>query len=71
MMALAFAPLGRELVITKINADDKLKRHLENLGFIIGSTVTTVIDSSGDLILRIKDCKVALNKALALKIMVA
>ena len=71
MMALAFAPLGRELVITKINADDKLKRHLENLGFIIGSTVTTVIAGSGDLILRIKDCKVALNKALALKIMVA
>jgi ferrous iron transport protein A len=70
-MALTFAPLNRELTIIKINADDKLKKHLENLGFIIGSTLTPILDSNGSLILKIKDSKIALNKALAMKIMVA
>ena len=70
-MALAFAPLGRELRVIKVNAGDKLKRHLENLGFVSGASVMCLVDSNGDLILRIKDCKVAINKALAMKIMVA
>ncbi|MDR1138912.1 MAG: ferrous iron transport protein A [Clostridiales bacterium] len=70
-MSLAFAPLNIQLKIVKINAEDKVKKHLENLGFVIGSTLVSILDSKSDLILKVKGSKVALNKSLALKIMVA
>lgn len=70
-MALAFAPRGKGLIITKITADEKTKRHLGNLGLTVGGSVVSLYDNGGDVIVRIKDGKLALNKALALKIMVA
>ncbi len=70
-MALAFAPFGRELKIVKINADDKTRRHLENLGLLVGAGVMSMYDICGDVIVKVKDCKLALNKSLAMKIQVA
>jgi len=70
-MALAFAPFGRELKITKILADEKTKRHLKNLGLIIGADIISMYDNCGNVIIKVKDCKLALNKTLALKIYVA
>ncbi|MDR3263490.1 MAG: ferrous iron transport protein A [Clostridiales bacterium] len=70
-MTLAFAPFGREMIIKQINADDKTKRHLENLGMAVGGSVTSMFDSDGNVVLKIKDCRVALNRALAMKIVVA
>ena len=69
-MALAFAPYGKELIIKNINADDKIKRHLSNLGLNIGIVVKTVTGNCGDVIIKIKDGKFALNRALAMKITV-
>ncbi len=70
-MALAFAPFGKELRIIKINADEKTRRHLENLGILVGADVISMYDISGDVIVKVKDCKLALNKCLAMKIQVA
>ena len=70
-MSLAFAPFGKELTVTKILADDNVKRHLENLGIIIGCHITSLVDQNGSVILRVKDTRLALNKSLAQKIYVA
>jgi ferrous iron transport protein A len=69
-MPLAFAPFGKPVKITRINTDDKTKRHLENLGLLVGCEVISLYDCKGDVILKIKDGKLALNRGVALKIMV-
>ncbi len=69
-MFLAFAPIGVECVVTDVRCDDKVKRHLTDLGLTIGSNVKAVSDSGGDLIFMIKDVRVAMNRAVAMKIMV-
>ena len=70
-MALAFAPTGHELTVVKIMADEKTKRHLENLGLGAGSRFKAVSVNRGDMILQVKGGRLALNKALAMKIFVA
>ncbi|NCA68025.1 MAG: ferrous iron transport protein A [Clostridia bacterium] len=70
-MALAFAPFGKELKIVKITADEKTRRHLENLGLLVGADVISMYDISGDVIIKVRDCKLALNRSLAMKIQVA
>lgn len=70
-MALAYAPFGKQLRIIKINADEKTKRHLENLGLLVGADVISMYDISGDVIIKVRDSKLALNKSLAMKIHVA
>lgn len=69
-MALAFAPFGQELEIVKINADEKTGKHLGSLGFLPGSTLTLLSASGGDCIVKMKQSKVALNRSLAMKILV-
>lgn len=70
-MPIFAAPVGVEMRITKVLADDKTKRHLENLGIIAGSNVMLVSQSDGNIIVKIKDGRVAINKQLAMKILVA
>lgn len=70
-MALAFAPYGREVTVKSIYADEKTKKHLGNLGILIGSVLTSYSDGKGDVIVKVKDGKLAINKALAMKIIVA
>ncbi len=70
-MTLAVAPFGKELKIVSIGADEKIRRHLENLGLIAGAPVTTVFDRKGGLILKVKDSRLAIDRALASKIFVA
>lgn len=70
-MFLAFAPYGKEVRITEITADDKTRKHLGDLGIAVGGYVTSMFDSNGDVILKVKDGRLALNRALAMKIMVS
>ncbi len=70
-MPIFAAPVGVELKVTKVLADDKTKRHLENLGILTGSNVTLVSQSNGNIIVKIKDGRIAINKQLAMKILVA
>jgi ferrous iron transport protein A len=70
-MSLAFAPFGKEMTVKQINADEKTKRHLESLGISVGGIVVSMFDNDGNVVLKIKGGRLALNKALAMKIIVA
>ena len=70
MMPLIFSQKGEEQIIKKIGGSAEIKRHLENLGFTVGGTVTVVNSLDGNLIVNIKESRVALNEDLAKRIMV-
>lgn len=70
-MPVVVAPIGEEMKITKVVTDEKTKRHLENLGILSGEKITLISECNGDIIVKIKDGRLALNKILAMKIFVA
>lgn len=67
-MVLAFAPFGKDLIITSVRAEDKTKRHLENLGFLPGKELQSLYDNKGDVVVRVGNTKLALGKGVAMKI---
>jgi ferrous iron transport protein A len=69
-MPLSMMRSGEKSTIKKINGQDDTKRFLESLGFIVGSTITVVSEMGGNMILNVKDTRVALNKAMATRIIV-
>ena len=69
-MPLPLAPAGEELTVRKILADEKNKRHFENLGITIGSKIAIVSAPGGSVILKVKDGRLALDKGQAMKILV-
>lgn len=70
-MPIFAAPIGVDMRVTKVLCDEKTKRHLENLGILTGSNVTLLSQSDGNIIVKIKDGRIAINKQLAMKILVA
>ena len=70
MMPLLLANVGEENVIKKIGGSPEVKQHLENLGFVVGGNVTIVNTMGGNLIVQVKEARVAISKEMALKIMV-
>ncbi len=70
-MPLVMAPTGRELKIVRILTDDKTKKLLESLGITIDSTISLISVSGGSVICLIKDGRLALDKEMARKILVA
>ena len=69
-MPLSMMKSGEKITIKKITGQDDTKRFLESLGFIVGSTVTVVCEMGGNMILNIRDTRVALDKAMAMRIIV-
>lgn len=69
-MPIVLAPLFKRLSVTRIIADDKLKRHLENIGLSVNSEVEVLSVSVGSIICRVKDGRLALDKQMATKIFV-
>ena len=69
-MPLTMAGIGTEMQINKINGRDETKRFLENLGFIIGGEIMVVSTINGNLIVKVKDSRVAVSKEMAMKIIV-
>ena len=65
-MPLTMASAGQEMQIKKIGGKDETRRFLENLGFVIGGWITM----NGNLIVKVKDSRVAISKEMANKIMV-
>ena len=61
---------GEVSVIKKVGGKEETRKFLENLGFVTGSTVTVVSEISGNMIVNIKDSRVAINKEMANKIIV-
>lgn len=70
MMPLNLAPTGEEKIIKRIGGSPQVKRHLENLGFVAGGSVTVVNELNGNVIVNVKEARVAISKEMALKIMV-
>lgn len=69
-MPIVLAPLFKRLSVTRIIADDKLKRHLENIGLSVNSEVEVLSVCGGSIICRVKDGRLALDKQMATKIFV-
>lgn len=70
MMPLSMAPVGEPVVIRKITGKDEVHQHLAELGFVVDSRVTVISELSGNLILQVKDSRVALDKSMANRIMI-
>ena len=70
MMPLTFANTGEELMIKKIGGNPETKRFLENLGFVVGGSVKIVSELGGNVIVNVKESRVAVSKEMAQRIMV-
>lgn len=70
MMPLTMAKVGESNIIKKVNGKEETKRFLENLGFVNGAFITVVSTIGGNLIVNIKNSRVAINKDMAKKIMI-
>lgn len=70
MMPLIFAGNGEENIIKKVGGTPEVRKHLEDLGFVLGGTVTVVTTVGGNLIVNIKESRVAISKEMASKIMI-
>ena len=69
-MPLTLANLGEENIIRKVGGSDDTRKFLENLGFVAGGTVTVISEISGNVIVNVKDSRVAVSREMAQKIMV-
>lgn len=70
MMPLTLAETGMPQVIKKIGGKDETKRFLESLGFVAGGEVTVVSELAGNMIVNVKESRVAISKAMAGRILV-
>lgn len=70
MMPLALAPIGEENIIKRIGGKQEVKAHLETLGFVVGGVVTIVSAMGGNIIVNVKESRIAISKEMAQKIMV-
>ena len=70
MMPLTIASPGEENTIVRVGGKDETRKFLENLGFVTGGKVTVVSEADGNLIVNVKDSRVAIGKDMANKIMI-
>ncbi len=70
MIPLTYATPGEENVIQRIGGNQDVKRHLENLGFTVGGVVTLISSLSGNVIVKVKESRIALDEAMAMKVMI-
>ncbi len=70
-MPLVVAPINTPIKVVRILTDEKTKKHLESLGVTIGSEIVVLSQSGGSVICKIKDGRMALDKSLSTKILVA
>lgn len=70
MIPLTLAEIGEENIIKKIGGKPEVKKHLEDLGFVAGGNVRIINAIGGNVIVNIKEARVAISKEMAQKIMV-
>lgn len=70
MLPLTLANIGEEKMIHKVGGSPEVKKHLEDLGFVAGGTVTVVSSLNGNVIVKVKEARVAISEEMARKIMV-
>ncbi len=70
MMPLSLAEIGENSIIKKIGGKPEVKKHLENLGFVVGGNVQVISTLGGNVIVNVKEARVAISEEMARKIMV-
>lgn len=70
MMPLTLAEVGEENIIQRVSGKIEIRRHLEDLGFVAGETVTVIAMMGGNVIVNIKESRIAVSKEMASKIMI-
>ncbi len=70
MMPLSFAGIGEENIIKKVGGSPELRKHLEDLGFVAGSNVTVITTLGGNVIVNVKEARVAISEEMARRILV-
>ena len=70
MMPLLFSTPGDENIIRRIGGNPETKKHLEDMGFVVGGSVTVISTIGGNLIVKVKESRVAISREMAGKIMI-
>lgn len=70
MMPLTLATIGEDNTIMKIGGKPEVKKHLENLGFVVGGNVKVITTMGGNLIVNVKETRVGISQEMAQKIMI-
>lgn len=70
MMPLTLADAGEENIIKKIGGKPEVRKHLENLGFVAGGSVIVISKLAGNLIVNVKEARIAISEEMARKIMI-
>ena len=70
MMPLTMARAGETVTIRRISGRDEVRRHLAELGFVVDSDVTVVSELGGNLILQVKESRIALDRTMANRVMI-
>lgn len=70
MMPLCLAKTGEQNIIRRIGGSPEVKKHLEDLGFVVGGNVTVVTTLGGNVIVNVKDSRIAISEEMARKIMI-
>lgn len=70
MMPLMLADVGEENIIKKVGGSPEVKKHLEDLGFVAGASVRIISTLGGNIIVNVKETRVAISREMAQKIMI-
>ena len=70
MMPLVMSDAGDENVIIRVGGSPEMKKHLEDMGFTVGGAVTVMNTIGGNLIVKVKESRVAISKEMAARIMI-
>ncbi len=70
MIPLTYADSGEDNVIKRVGGSPEVKKHLSDLGFVVGGTVRIVSSIGGDVIVNVKNVRVAISRELAQKVMI-
>ena len=69
-MPLSFADIEQDNIIRRIGGSPEVKKHLENLGFVVGGNVKVVNRLGGNIIVNVKEARIAISQEMAMKIMI-
>ncbi|CAB1243237.1 MAG: ferrous iron transport protein A [Clostridiales bacterium] len=69
-MPLTLANIGEQNIIKRIGGKPEVKKHLENLGFVVGGNVTVITTMGGNVIVNVKEARIAISQEMAQKVMV-
>ena len=70
MLPMCFANDGEEVTVKKISGTPEVKKHLENLGFVPGSTISVISKTGGNMIVKVKESRVAVSETMARRTLV-